>query len=70
MDSYWMNELNNDDDTFLGMEDDDENEFYCPYTNGPECALMTKGWQPQEICESLECEQLKLIRRNKRNEAA
>ncbi|MEN6357705.1 MAG: hypothetical protein ABFD83_11550 [Armatimonadota bacterium] len=70
MDSYWMNEFNTDDDMLFGAQDTDDSDFYCPYTNGPECALMTKGWQPQEICESLECEQLKLLKHNKRHKAA
>jgi flagellar motor component MotA len=70
MDSYWMSEFNNEDELSFGMEDNDENDFYCPYMNGSECALIIKGWQPQEICESLECEQLKLLRRNKHHEAA
>ncbi len=46
--------------------------FYCPYTNTSECALLTKGWQPQELCETLECDQLKLFHRKprKRGKAA
>jgi hypothetical protein len=65
-----MNEFNNEDDMLLDFEETSEDGFYCPYTNGPECALMIKGWQPQEICESLECEQLKLLKHNKRHKAA
>jgi len=49
-----------------------EEAYYCPYTNAAECALLAKGWQPQELCLALECEQMKLINRSaaKRNRAA
>ena len=44
--------------------------FYCPYTNTSECALLTKGWQPQELCQVIECDQLRMFqpkpRRKKR----
>lgn len=68
MASDWFDEL-------LGGEseiaDDPLGAFYCPYTNGSECALFTKGWQPQELCDVLECEQLKLFdRRSKRRDEA
>lgn len=36
----------------------DPDTFYCPYTNGPECAMVTKGWGPQELCDALQCEKL------------
>ena len=53
------------------LDEDKTGEFYCPYTNSAECALVTKGWQPQELCDTLECEQLKLFRKtHKQNEAA
>lgn len=69
MASDWFDEL-------LGgepeVEDDPLGAFYCPYTNASECALMTKGWQPQELCDVLDCEQLKLFdrRSRRRDEAA
>lgn len=53
---------------------DEEDTFYCPYTNAARCALLTKGWQPQELCLTLECEQVKLVHRRpqqqKRHKAA
>ena len=63
-------------DDLLGGEkelsEDPLGAFYCPYTNSSECALMTKGWQPQELCDVLECDQLRYFeRRSKpRNRAA
>jgi hypothetical protein len=67
MDSSWMDELL-DDSVELG--EDPLEAFYCPYTNTSVCALLTKGWQPQELCHDLECEQLKFMghrpRRRKR----
>lgn len=66
--SYDWDDVFSDEST---MGEDLMGAFYCPYTNGAECALMTKGWQPQELCDTLECDQLKLFRRNhKRSEAA
>lgn len=54
--------------------DEEEDSFYCPYTNAAQCALLTKGWQPQELCLTLECEQVKLVhgprRPRRRNKAA
>jgi len=67
MESSWMDEFSNNG--FLFGEDE-PTDFYCPYTNGSECALLTKGWQPQELCESIECSQLKLFKRNKKHRAA
>ncbi len=59
MNSSWMDELWKEraelDDGGLGS-------FYCPYTNDSVCALLTKGWQPQELCQDLACDQLKYIR--------
>lgn len=63
---------------FDSVDDEDPIEeadsFYCPYTNAAECALLTKGWQPQELCLALECEQVKLVhghhRPHRRNRAA
>jgi hypothetical protein len=52
-----------EDDTSLDTEHDEA--FYCPYTNAAQCALLTKGWQPQELCMALECEQVKLVERNR-----
>jgi hypothetical protein len=49
-------------------------DFYCPYTNSEKCALLIKGWQPQELCLALECEQMQLVKHNRsmrrRNKAA
>ena len=71
MASAWMDELWTDDD-HLG--DGGNDDFYCPYTNGTECPVITKGWQPQELCDALECNQLKLVGHNsdkkRRNKAA
>lgn len=47
-------------------QEDSLNSFYCPYTNCARCALMEKGWQPQELCVALECEQLRYFRRRPR----
>lgn len=59
-------------DDYSSLDDDTTGTFYCPYTNGAECALLVKGWQPQELCVALECEQLKLFRHDggRRTEAA
>lgn len=60
MSSDWFD---NFDDN--GMFDDEPTDaFYCPYTNAAECALVTKGLQPQELCQALECAQMKLVQRN------
>ena len=69
MSADWMDDLLGDDPVF---EDDPLEAFYCPYTNAAECALMSKGWQPQELCDALDCEQLKFFERRskRRNEAA
>ncbi len=72
MDYDWLNGLSDDD---LGCDEDNNEGFYCPYTNGSDCALFTKGLQPQELCEALECEQMKLFlkvnpHRNRRKKAA
>ena len=65
----WMDDFLGDDSS---PGEDSLGEFYCPFTDGAECALMTKGWQPQELCEALECDQLKLFQRGvrRRHEAA
>lgn len=69
MGSDWMDEFSGAD---FALGDDSTDGFYCPYTNGAECALISRGWQPQELCDALECEQLKLFdrRHRRRNEAA
>lgn len=69
MASEWFDELLGGESDF---GEDPLGAFYCPYTNTSECALLTKGWQPQELCEVLECEQLKLVHRQpkRRNQAA
>ena len=66
MDELWPGELPDDE------EIESESEFYCPYTNGGQCPVLTKGWQPQELCEALECDQLRLLGQDKkrRNKAA
>lgn len=48
------------------------NTCHCPLTNGDKCAVLANGWQPQELCHALKCEQLKLIDPDscRRNEAA
>ncbi|MCE5199491.1 MAG: hypothetical protein ABFD54_08825 [Armatimonadota bacterium] len=60
MDSDWM-----DEDSLF--DDEGSNDIYCPYTNSSQCALMANGWQPQELCQSVECEQLKLFRHTGNN---
>ena len=72
MDMDWLNGLTNDD---LGCGEGSDDSVYCPYTNSSDCALFAKGWQPQELCEALECVQMKLFqkanrRRHRRNKAA
>lgn len=67
MNSEWMDELQGHDSLF---DDDVTETFYCPYTNGPECALLSKGWQVQELCEALECEQLKLFQHGRMQDEA
>ena len=69
MDSDWTDGILNND-ALLG--EDSSEGFYCPYTNGPDCPLFTRGWQPQELCVALDCEQYKLFqkREQKRTEAA
>jgi hypothetical protein len=63
----WLNELFGSGE----FQDDTLGAFYCPYTNGAECALMTKGWQPQELCRDVECEQLKFFKpHHKKRKAA
>jgi len=67
MNSHWMDELEDDESRF---EDDSLGAFYCPYTNGAECALLSKEWRPQELCEALECDQLKLFHLSRRRDKA
>lgn len=68
MNSDWMDQLNEHDSLF---DDDAEGSLYCPYTNGAECALLEKGWQVQELCKVLDCDQLKLFQNaGKRDQAA
>ena len=68
MSDDWLNDLLE----ISTPRDDGTGEFYCPYTNGAECALLAKGWQPQELCRDLECEQMKFAKRagSKRRRAA
>ena len=64
MGSDWMDEVTDGDILF---PDESHVGFYCPYTNGPECALGSNSSQPQDLCEILECEQLKFhLRRSMR----
>lgn len=49
---------------FSGMDQSEEDQigsFYCPYTDGAVCALMVKGWEPQELCRALDCTQLRFF---------
>lgn len=48
------------------FHDEEPEDLYCPYTNGPKCPVMEKGWQVQELCRALECEQLKYLHHVKR----
>ena len=65
MDSSWMDELW---EPGLSSVEDSLGSFYCPYTNASKCALLTKGWQPQELCRDLKCDQLKFIRQRPRRQ--
>lgn len=56
MSSGWMDKITNDD---MMPRDDSCGAFYCPYTNGSECALRSNTTQPQDLCEAIECEQLR-----------
>ena len=58
MGSDWLDELWADDGR---LDEEGADDFYCPYTNGTECPIISKGWQPQELCDAIECDQLKLI---------
>lgn len=60
MSSDWFDEFEH-----TGSGETIEDSFYCPYTNSSECALLKKGLQPQELCLALECEQMKLVQRNR-----
>jgi len=55
--SSWLDDI--DDDS---LEQSTDDPFYCPYTNTAKCALLVKGWQPQELCLALECEQMQMIK--------
>ena len=68
MSSGWMDEFLGED----AIEPEETEDFYCPYTNSSECALITKGWQPQELCYDINCDQLKYVAHNerRRDEAA
>lgn len=65
----WFDELSDNK-----PEENTAEGFYCPYTNSAKCALLTKGWQPQELCLALECEQMQILKHNrhmrKRSKAA
>ena len=60
----WMNGI---DGGGVPVDDEPTDSFYCPYTNRAECALMTKGWQPQELCNAVECDQLRYFRAARKN---
>ncbi len=68
MSSEWFDYIEDDSQT------SEEEILYCPYTNSDKCALLIKGWQPQELCNVLDCPQLKLIKhtqpKRKRHQAA
>lgn len=53
LDNTWDDERETNDGLAEG--------FYCPFTNGAVCPVISKGWQPQELCSVLECEQLQFI---------
>ena len=67
MDLGWMNELWVEN---VEHAEDPLGSFYCPYTNASVCALLAKGWQPQELCRDLACDQLKFIRPRRQKRAA
>lgn len=62
MSSEWLDDIFSEDIDAEGIELE---PFYCPYTNGAQCALLTKGWEPQELCSALECDQLTIFQRSK-----
>lgn len=64
MSSDWLDDLLGEDTDTYG--EDPLGAFYCPYTNADRCALIEKGWQPQELCAALECAQLKYFQRRPR----
>ena len=66
LDELWPGELSDNEAS------EPESDFYCPYTNGGQCPVLTKGWQVQELCEALECDQLRLIQHDskRRHKAA
>ena len=53
----WFDSIDDED----VRDQESEDSFYCPYTNAAQCALLTKGWQPQELCLAIECDQVKLV---------
>ena len=55
----WLSSYGGDD---LPLDNELVDSFYCPYTNKAECALMTKGWQPRELCHAVECDQMRHFR--------
>lgn len=56
MSSEWMDELTGNEYAFGG---ESYSGFYCPYTNGSQCALSMNKSQPRDLCEAIECDQLK-----------
>jgi len=66
--SSWLDDIRDLSQTSSG------DDIYCPYTNSDKCALLKKGWQPQELCLALECEQMQVLKHNRnmrrRNKAA
>lgn len=58
-----MDKIMDEDPLFVG---EPVEAFYCPYTNSAQCALLAKGWQPQELCVALECDQMKTLNRKAR----
>jgi hypothetical protein len=63
MSSNWLDDSLGDGFTF---GDEEMESFYCPYTNSSKCAVLENGWQVQELCEALECEQMKYAIRHKK----
>lgn len=63
--SDWLEDLHNGK---LAFSDDNCADFYCPYTNGAECALNTSKPKPRELCEAIECGQLKYYTKRHRQQ--
>jgi hypothetical protein len=67
MSSDWMDEFTNGD---WSLNEGNLEDFYCPYTNKAECALNTTRMKPQELCQAIECDQLKFYQARRRQKKA